>query len=316
MKTRLLPLVCLAVTALGTSFCNHERRPPKIDFDGDASWYRNTDEEKEYLLRTFPESPVEGRKTIPWPPEELARYVDISVDVTQSSFSYRMIYRGQEMSWAEYNANKFADHLVNQHVLLPGDRITLRVFGSNPAKKKNPRVSQDQSWDLINPPLQIDVEYQVYTSRFNDRHFKILKTSSSDTSYERNTASQIREWCLAQIRQQVYTKSPLLEHIATVKRNTDSKTMKRLLIFVTDGHVDFEEVYFSPADYSDQLVNRIHNGINALSLKPFAEPNPKVSVMLFGLNDGGDERFRQKQETLLRWYFANQDPHLVNLVRN
>lgn len=316
-RLRLLSLTSLLVVlVLVNSLCDHEQRAPKIDMEGEASWYKDSQEEKEYLLRVFPVAPVEGKKTIPWPPEELARYVDISIDVTESSFSYRMLYRGKEIPWAEYNVNKFADYLMNEHVLLPGDRVTLRIFGSNPTLKKDQKLSQDQSWDIINPPLQIEIEYQTYTARFNDRHLKIVKTSGNYGDYERQTVSQIQEWCLDKVRQQIYTRSPLLDHIATVKRNTDSKTVKRLLIFVTDGHIDFEDVYFSPTDYSDEVVNKIRNTVEELRLKPFPDPNPNVAVMLFGLNDGGKERFRQKQEALLRWFFSNQDQRLVTFVRN
>lgn len=304
------------VIIFSNSSCNHEWRAPKIEIEGDGSWYKESQEEKEYLLRVFPIAPVESKKTIPWPPEELARYVDISIDVTQSSFSYRMLYRGKEMSWAEYNAHKFADYLSNEHVLLPGDRITLRIFGSNPNPKQKQKLSQDQSWDIINPPLQIDIESTIYTARYNDRHLKVVKTSGNQVDYERRTVSQIQDWSLDKIRQQIYTKSPLLDHIASVKRNSDSKTVKRLLIFVTDGHIDFEDVYFSPADYSDEIKDKIMNNAEELKLKPFPDSNPNVSVIIFGLNDGGDERFRQKQDALLRWFFAKQDPRLVTLVRN
>jgi len=227
-----------------------------------------------------------------------------------------MLYRGREMSWAEYNANKFADYLLNEHVLLPGDRITLRIFGSNPNPKKKQKLSQDQSTDIVNPPLQIEIQSTVYTARYNDRNLKVLKTSGNAVDYERRTVSQIQDWSLDKIRQQIYTKSPLLDHIASIKRNSDSKTGKRLLIFVTDGHIDFEDVYFSPADYRDEIVDKIMNTAEELKLKPFPDSNPNVSVIIFGLNDGGIERFRQKQEALLRWFCGKQDTRLVTLIRN
>jgi hypothetical protein len=274
---------------------------------GDQSWYKGTEEEKQYLLKTFPS---DGRKTIPWPPEDLARYVDISIDVTQSSFNSRILYRGKEIPWAEYNVQKFTDYLLKEHVLLPGDRITLRIFGADP---KNQKIAQDQSWDIINPPLQVDVQATVYTSRYFDRHLIVTPTTKNYSEFERNTVSQIEDWSLDKIRKEIYTKSPLLHHIANVKRNTDSKTVKRLLIFVTDGHIDFEDVYFSPDDYSEQTVEMIKNAADELKLKPFTNPDANVSVTIFGLNDRGDEHFRQKQDGLLRWFFDKQN---VALMRN
>ena len=301
-----LSSVVLLVCLLG-SMCEKHSRPPNIDFEGDASWYHGSEEEKQYLLKTFP---ADGRKTIPWPPEELARYVDISIDVTQSSFTDRINYRGTRMPWAEYNVRKFADYLRKNHGLLPGDRITLRVFGTEPENQKK-KIAQDQSVDIINPPLQVDVQAATYTARYNDRHLVVDVATKNYADFERNTIDQIEDWSLDQIRKDVYTKSPLLDHIANVKRLTDSKTVKRLLIFVTDGHIDFDDVYFSPDDYSQQTVDKIKNDAEQLKLKPFTTPDPNVSVIVFGLNDRGDERFRQRQESLLRWFFDQQPALLI-----
>jgi hypothetical protein len=280
-------------------------RAPAIDFDGDASWYKQSEREKQYLLKAFP---GEAKKTIAWPPEELARYVDISIDVTQSGFNDRILYRGKEISWAEYNVHKFSDYLLKEHILSPGDRITLRIFGENP---KNHNISQDQSWDIIDPPLQIEIESTVYTNRYKDLHLKVEVTSKNSLNYERSTVSQIEDWSLDKVRKEIYTKSPLLNHIANVKRNTDSKTVKRLLIFVTDGHIDFDDVYFSPGDCSEQTIEKIKSSAEELKLRPFNDADGNVSVIIFGLNDRGDERFRQKQESLLRWFLGKQDAVLV-----
>jgi hypothetical protein len=195
-------------------------------------------------------------------------------------------------------------------LLIPGDRITLRIFGAEPKKKK---IAQDQSWDIINPPLQVDVQATVYTNRYNDRHLVVTPTTKNYSDYERSTISQIEKWGLDKIGKEIYTKSPLLNHIANVKRNTDSRSGKRLLIFITDGHVDFDDVYFSPADYSDETIEKIKNVAEELKLKPCTSLDPNLSVIIFGLNDSGDERFRQQQEALLRWFFDKQN---ITLVRN
>lgn len=288
--------------------CKYEQRPPNIEIEGDSYWYKGSNEEKEYLLKTFP---GENKKTISWPPEELQRYVDISVDVTQSSFDNKILYHSKKISWAEYNVRKFAEYLTNEHILLPGDRITLRIFGSKPNSQE---ISQDQSWDIINSPLQIEIEATIYQNRFNDRHLKVVNISSHYSDSESETVSKIQEWCLQQLNEEKYTKSPLLHHIANVKRSTDSKKVKRLLIFITDGHIDFEDEYFSPANYSEKLIAKIKKTVEELKLKPFDNPDPNTSVIIFGLNYQGDERFRQKQEELLRWFFDKQDPKLVTLI--
>jgi hypothetical protein len=295
----------LLILSISFSCDGKHDRSPTIEFEGNASWYKGSDQEKEYLLKTFTS---ETKKAIPWPPEELARYVDISIDVTESSFTNRILYRGREIPWAEYNVHKFTDYLLKEHVLLPGDRITLRVFGAEPKRQK---ISQDQSWDIINPPLQIEIESAVYTSRHNDRHLKVMSTTVNYADYERNTVSQIEEWGLDRIRKEIYTKSPLLHHIANVERNTESKTVKRLLIFVTDGYIDFDDVYFSPADYSEPIVEKIKNAVEGLKLRPSSDAEANTSVIIFGLNDRGDERFRQKQESLLRWFFGKQNAVLL-----
>lgn len=303
-------MLCMSLLAVLVSSpsCKHEHREPNIEIEGDSSWYDRSKEEKEYLLKTFQR---EERKTISWPPEELARYVDISIDVTQSGFDSRILYKDRVIPWAEYNVHKFAGYLIKQHVLLPGDKITLRIFGSKPNQKE---ISQDQSLELTDPPLQIEVESQVYTNRYDDRHLKVVHVSSGYAGTENKTVSDIENWCLKQINSDVYTKSPLLHHISNVKRGTDWMKVKRLLIFVTDGHIDFEDSYFSPADYSDKLISKIKKTVEDLKLRPFNDADPNTSIIIFGLNYRGDERFRQKQEELLRWFFDKQDPRLVTLI--
>ncbi|MBV9923950.1 MAG: hypothetical protein JOZ96_02845 [Acidobacteria bacterium] len=303
-----LSLLVILTVGPACDFGKHSQRAPNVEIEGDGSWYKGSNEEKEYLLKTFP---AEGEKTIPWPPEELRRYVDISVDVTKSSFSSVILYRGKKISWAEYNIRKFSEYLVKEHVLLPGDRITLRIFGSKPNSQE---MSQDQSLDIANPPLQVKIKADVYTNRYNDRHLQVAKVWSDTPDGEKETVNTIEEWCLKQIGKEIYTKSPLLNHMANVKRNTDSKKGKRVLIFITDAHIDFENLYFSPAHYSDELVAGIRKGVEELNLKPFDNPDPNVSIIIFGLNYQGDERFRLKQQELLRWFFDKQDPQLVTLI--
>ncbi len=63
-------------------------------------------------------------------------------------------------------------------------------------------------------------------------------------------------------------------------------------------------------------MSYIKNATEELKLKPFASPDPNVSVVIFGLNYAGDERFRQTQEALLRWFLDKQDPRFVTLIAN
>src|ERR1700759_3075944 len=96
----------LLVALAASPSCKHDPREPNIEIEGDGSWYDNSKEEKEYLLKAFQ---AEERKTISWPPEALARYVDISIDVTKSGFDSKILYKDSVISWAEYNVHKFAE---------------------------------------------------------------------------------------------------------------------------------------------------------------------------------------------------------------
>ncbi|MDQ1590258.1 MAG: hypothetical protein QOG71_885 [Pyrinomonadaceae bacterium] len=308
----LIPLLGSLAVIASISSCkvgNNKSREPNIEIEGASSWYKETKEEKEYLLKTFYQD--ETSKIISWPPEELQRYVDISIDATQSSLDSKILYQGKEISWAEYNVRKFAEYLIKGHVLLPGDKITLRIFGSKPNKQE---ISQDQSLDIVNLPSQIEIASTIYTSRYKDRHLKVVKIVSNYSDDENETVSKIQSWCLQQISNDIYTKSPLFHHIANVKRNTDSKKVKRLLIFITDGHIDFEDLYFSPRDYSEHTIIKIKKTVEELKLRPFDKPDPNTSVIVFGLYYKFDERFRQKQSELIRWFFDQQDPNLVTLI--
>lgn len=315
-----LRLGTIIVASMFLSTCDTpEQRGPELEVKGETSWYKGTPEEKQYLLSTFKEST--GVKTISWPPEELRRIVDISVDITGSGYKREVLFNDQKMPLAEYNLRKFREYLLENAVLQPGDRIYVRLFGAKPGGQD---VDVDEYKRIDYPGLQVDVQATVFDRRFHDVEIAASNVSSTSTATTQQVVDSVAGWFLPYVEthrsnNEAFMQSPLLQHVFRVcQLHRSNNLAKKLYIFVTDGHFQVGDYYFSPSTFSEKRVSidALKKTVERMKIKPFTEPDRSSSVILFGLAPNGVEEFRQAQQQILQWFFDPLSPRSVELVFN
>lgn len=334
-KRKWFKITLIVVFTPGLFSCGEEPSPsdpkePKIEVVGDREkvfWYKGTSEEKNYLIKNFTESAL--RKVISWPPHELRRTVDISIDITGSGYQSQFMLENTLLPLGEYNIKRFHDYLLGDNgrlpepVLQPGDLIFVRLFGEG----KNFNQAEEKMFEC--PKVQAEIEVSVSTRRF-DRDLKIFvrKVLSNPVDSLKQTADLIRNWSLQQLKLMRDSSedfgSPLLTHISRVcNRYAQTAHAKKLFIFVTDGHFSVgDSYYFSPGNYpSDEMtVEKIKNQIAMMQTKPFSHADPNSRVILYGLTPIGltsnkevfrNEAFLQAQERIMLWFFEPIDSQVI-----
>jgi hypothetical protein len=92
-----------------------------------SSWYSGNYKEDTLLLNL-----LSGDTNLYWPPNELCRIIDISIDITGSAYKPKVNYNGNEINLAKYNIYRVAEFLKRNNLFKPGDNITVRIFGNLP----------------------------------------------------------------------------------------------------------------------------------------------------------------------------------------
>lgn len=311
--TNFMIILLIAIAAFCAGCDNPPEENPEII--GDSSWYdKNSQEQQQYLLKTF-----QGRgdinSVIDWPPDNLRRIVDISVDVTGSGFTRESLYQGRRMSLAEHNLRKLIDERLVKE-LKPGDKIMLRIYGSMPGGEN---VNVDEKMSLEFPADKIDVDVRNPSRKNGQVQVIVKKVDHADLGQRKQLIEQILNWFLGFIRQAElkngrFEASPLFQFIRNIcSQYSTAKDTPKLLIFVTDGHFKVGDLYYDPSTYRQRShsIDRIKTIITTSRLKPFTESIDKTKIMLFGLYSDGDEGFKQAQEDIFHWYFAPQPVELL-----
>ena len=297
---------------------NSSKRPSKVQLEGKKDWYVQSEKLDKYLLDNYK---TNEDFTLEYPPDSLSRNIYISIDVTKSGFDNSIRFEGNEVNWSEYNIRKFCQYLLDKKLLQPGDKIKLRIFGSYPNMMETPnrikRIPQDESIDLLVPKSQIKCKSTILTSRYNDLLLEVSDVEMK-VNYDDFIKTKILDWAIDKIKNPHYNKSYLFNHISSVLENANSEnSIENIFIFVTDGHIDFENDYFCPSDFSQSLVKQIKTRIETLKLRPFASKTTKVNknrIILHGLNSSGNIDFKNTQDDLLQWFFEGVGENNLTLI--
>lgn len=305
---------CLSIVVIACLYIGSCDTPASSSFEINGDCFKGTSEEKEYLARTY-EKDFSGN--IPWPPDNLGRIVDISLDVTGSVYQREVIFQDHRMSLAEYNLRKLVDYLSTNDVLQAGDRIFMRLFGAKPGGVD---IISDQASEVLFPAEQVELKVQVF-SRIKLVKITGHRVASDHAAYRKQVVEFILNWFLQHVKEsrkenEQYMNSPLLEHIGKIRNLYQSKnSSQKLFIFATDGHFNLGEYYFGPANYTkdNKLPDKIKQSVLNMKIKPFTENDANSTVILFGLTSNDRPMFRIAQEDLLKWFF---EPQPVMLIRN
>jgi hypothetical protein len=232
-----------------------------------------------------------------------------------------VLFDGNRISLAEYNLRKLREHLLDNNILQPGDRIFVRLFGRKPGGQD---VDVDVYKRIDYPGLSVDIQATVFDKRYHDVEIVASKISTNPEANSERVVDTVFNWFLPHATakrssNETYMQSPLPQHIFKVSRLHNSKnSTKKLFIFATDGHFQVGDYYFSPATYSSRKVNleAIKKTVEEMKIKPFTEPDRTSSILIIGLSSNGDEVFRQAQEQFFRWFFDPLEPQSVTLLFN
>jgi hypothetical protein len=314
MPPRQLRTLCFLLSTMIVSFqsCQNKDRPPQLEIKGHKSWFPRRSCDTTYFLETFHR---DFKGAVEWPPDNLCNTCDISVDVTGSSYMHSVEYQGQSIPLAEYNLWKLRQYLSEHDVFNYGEKVTLRLFGES---KGGTETSGRENRSFQLPKLLLDVEGIKLSRRYNDlqvnvhniRQPTLSKASSMDSAFA---------WFLPYVRSGIapsnqYFRSPLIEHIkATISFYPNLDNVFRSFVFVTDGWVELDEIYFWPTRYPKNpgMLEEIKRRTISSDLKPFSDTNPNVSVIMIGLNDGGNAEYRKAQIELFKWLFSPQPVELI-----
>lgn len=284
--------------------CEIPRREARLQIEGKKDWYIQSEKLDKFLLEQYQE---DGEFKLEYPPEQFSRNVYVSIDVTKSGFDSLIRFDGKEISWNEYNVRKFCDYLVDRKILQPGDRIKLQIFGSYPNQTENPKIirkiPQDESFDINVPKTTIIFKSRILTSKYNDLLLDVTEVQKQD-NYEHEAKKKILDWSIDKIKNPHYNKSYLFNHVSSVIQAANPSG-SNVFFFITDGHIDFENNYFSPANFSPNLVTKIKHRIDELKLRPFfggQNEYDNLSVVFHGLNSNGNLDFKNSQEEFLKWF--------------
>jgi len=301
--------------------CNPEPpREAKLILVGESAWfepYKSLSESNSYLLKNYTqESKLES---IEWPPKDLRRLVDISVDVTGSCYNTLVTYNNEVIPLAKYNLLKLCEKLEAGNILLPGDNIILRLFGSNYGDSG---ANGRESKGIQIPPMRIETEIRVLTRKHNDLELLVKKVISDKFSINA-TIEDLRKWFMPFVTRSAkpnerYKESPFLEHVKrVVEESLMSKSVRKVFIFVTDGWFQVGNpnniLNFQPSifDNDKSIINKIIDFVQRSNLKPSAEACQNTSIYLIGLNDGGNPEFRKAQRDLFTWFF---EPQKISII--
>lgn len=307
-------LVLIFIPLLLTSLSSCDRqtsRTPTLEIVGDDSWFKSygTREDTLFFLENYKRDfdPI----TIAWPPNHRRRLLDISVDATGSCYWYKVKDQDKEMFLAEFNLRKLCEYLRSEKVLLPGDKIQLRVFGKSFGR--NDAIGREFcSLDL--PTQRLTLKGKILTRRYRDLQIIVRKVESPRKEVE-NIIDSIFTWYLPRISRgtvgtsERYKESPLLEYVKKViDENRMKKSTQTIFIFVTDGFFQLDHLDFRPKKYKAEpnLPSKIKERIDELSLKPFNQQEPDMLITIRGLNNGGDLEFENAQKELLEYFFDPQ----------
>jgi hypothetical protein len=315
MLLRFIVVAILISILLACGSIEPEDNPQVI---GDTSWFDKTSKEQvSYLLSAYG-GKADATETFSWPPDCLTRILDISIDVTGSGLVRESLYQGRKMSLAEHNIRKFfIEYLPGR--LRPGDRLILRVYGSNPGGK---RIRVDLSQQIEYPRDQIQAETR-HPSRRDEGFLQLVVKNviHADADKRKEAIAKALDWSLEALKQaggrsERFQTSPLLRclHDACGQAYASSYS-ERSVIFVTDGHFHLGNLYYDPKTYTlpSHSVNRIKRLITDLDLKPFLTADSKTDVILFGLVTDDDQVFARHEEEILKWCF---DSKQIEILRN
>ena len=256
MGTGKLFFLVIVFSSLNICSCNHgsgsgTKKEPVIEcIEGNCSWFSKSKFDTAYFLSFTSDK----RDTILYPPKELERDVEISLDVTGSGFEKTVKFNDTVISLAEYNVIKFCKLLEENNILKAGDAIKLRLFGSKPNGKN---IQLDQTINLFVPKAKIDIEF--FRLRRKRDNLKMTVYGVEQGYNLTDLVLKIKKWGLENIAKnrtshEVYFQSPILENIRNIhfghKEDQRNKNKEKLYIFVTDGHFYVGNFEFKPSNYT------------------------------------------------------------------
>jgi hypothetical protein len=307
-------LIIIILFGLFQYGCEPERNP-QLELYGETAWFETfkAKVDSQYLLSNYTQS-FES-KNIDWPPRELRRTVDISLDVTGSCYWTHIQYNGEVIPLAKYNLLRFCEMLKFDKVIHSGDRVILRLYGSKYGIKG---ADTRESIEIEIPPMHLYTKGTILTKKHDDLQFYV-KNVTIDTIQIYSAIDSIKQWLLpfvisAQQPSDQYKESLLLGHIDHVVHEYPvSNEISRIFYFITDGWFQVDGTDFNPSTYlADKLIiEKIKSYVVQSKLKPFFEKQRTTCVVFYGLNSGGNVEFQRVQEKLLNWYLSPQNITLI-----
>ncbi|MBK9719520.1 MAG: hypothetical protein IPO85_18785 [Saprospiraceae bacterium] len=282
------------------------KREPIIDsIEGEHSWFSKTKIDTMYFLNTFIS---DKRDTIEFPPKQLEREVDISLDVTGSVFQKTIKFNDTIISLAEYNVIKLCKFFEENNILKAGDDIILRLFGSHPNGKN---IQLDKSLKLSVSKIKIDLEVKRFSRKYMD--MKLIVHAINKDSEINDIILKIKKWSIENVLEnktsnEKYTTSPFLEYIHNIhsgyKENKGNINKERLYIFVTDGHFYVDDFEFKPSNYQTYTITALKETIKNLKIFPTFDSTDNASIVFIGLNSEGNNSYFIAQKVMLSWFLS------------
>jgi len=328
----IIVLAVCSVAAVCLSGCGRmqppipAKRPPAVEITynnpADTGFINTTPAVSAYLLAKYDRN----FKTadVIWPPDELCRVIDISLDVTGSCFDKKVLLRegGPETPLAAYFVDQLSRFLVNEIPLEAGDRIYLRLYG---ARKYNAPGETSNLDPRSFTTLQVrKARLKISGERLSRRHNDLALTveevhAGADGGLAPSAAvKRIGDWFSPQVRAcepvgERYDESPLLKHIKdTVQQHPAGETQgNRIFIFLTDGKFQYGGLWFDADPKHHGTREAIATRVTEDGYKPFAAREANTRVVVMGLNSDGNPAFDREQADFLRWYFSPQPVELI-----
>jgi len=283
-----------------------EKRAHRLEIIGAANWFNSSRADTAYLFNKF-KSNFQGK--LEWPPQELSRVIDISMDLSYSMYMGRVIYNDLSITIAEFNAFMLKDFL--HEILKPGDLVRARILGKN---RLSGEIASKEYVEFRIPPDTLLIDARILYRKYNDLVITV-KSQVKNDKLAFNYHEIIHGWFSSEVKKAgtgsgKWMQSPLLEQMASVIDQYEDHNLHELIVvFVTDGWIEDDvSIRFWPRYYSQfsNVIEKMKEIIDKPGMKPNALLSADTQIILLGLRDEGNRGYRYAQKEIFKYFFNGQ----------